>query len=530
MTTKPKPLKYRIRKSDALAGSATLDPDDPRQIEGTAQEADPVAEVAEPEASEPPPTTGSADAEIEAIRREALTGRQLRMARRLSQKHGLTVSSDFDAVRQLRARGIDPFQRTSLLDLVDVRSRTSEADRRLPEPAPPAHLPGRPDHGLPQSAQVRQIRREIAQRRRRRLFFLFARLTMFVFLPTFLAGYYFYAVATPMYATKSEFLIQQANTPGQTSLGGLFSGTSFATSQDSISVQSYLQSRDAMLRLDADMGFKAHFQQPHIDALQRLDADATNEDAFSLFRDRVIIGYDPSEGLVKMEVVAADAATSAAFSAALISYAEEQVDNLTQRLRADQMKGAEASFAEAETKMVAAQDKVLDLQVRLGVLDPASESAAIFGQVSQFEGQLQQKNLELQQLLSNPAPSEARVNGVRADIARIEGVVAELRAQLTAETGGDSSLASVSAQLRMAETDLQTRTLMMQQALQQLETARIEANRQVRYLSVGVSPVAPDEPTYPKAFTNTLLAGLIFLGIYLLISLTVSILREQVSG
>ena len=82
----------------------------------------------------------------------------------------------------------------------------------------------------------------------------------------------------------------------------------------------------------------------------------------------------------------------------------------------------------------------------------------------------------------------------------------------------------------MAETDLQTRTMMMQQALQQLETARIEANRQVRYLSVGVSPVAPDEPTYPKAFTNTLLAGLIFLGIYLLISLTVSILREQVSG
>ena len=52
----------------------------------------------------------------------------------------------------------------------------------------------------------------------------------------------------------------------------------------------------------------------------------------------------------------------------------------------------------------------------------------------------------------------------------------------------------------------------------------------IRYLSVGVSPIAPDEPTYPRAFENTILAFLIFAGIYLMISLTASILREQVSS
>ena len=50
-----------------------------------------------------------AEAAIAEIRREGLTGRQLRMARRLAQKQGLTPSSDFDAVRQLREMGIDPF-------------------------------------------------------------------------------------------------------------------------------------------------------------------------------------------------------------------------------------------------------------------------------------------------------------------------------------------------------------------------------------------------------------------------------------
>ncbi|SLN16030.1 hypothetical protein PSA7680_00430 [Pseudoruegeria aquimaris] len=82
----------------------------------------------------------------------------------------------------------------------------------------------------------------------------------------------------------------------------------------------------------------------------------------------------------------------------------------------------------------------------------------------------------------------------------------------------------------MAESDLQTRTLLLQQALQQLETARVEANRQVRYISQGVSPVAPDEATYPRAFENTVLAFLIFSGIYLMISLTAAVLRDQISS
>jgi capsular polysaccharide transport system permease protein len=63
-----------------------------------------------------------------------------------------------------------------------------------------------------------------------------------------------------------------------------------------------------------------------------------------------------------------------------------------------------------------------------------------------------------------------------------------------------------------------------------MEMARIEANRQTRYLSVAVSPIAPDEAAYPKAFENTLVVMLIFTGIYLMISMTIAILREQVSA
>ena len=75
-----------------------------------------------------------------------------------------------------------------------------------------------------------------------------------------------------------------------------------------------------------------------------------------------------------------------------------------------------------------------------------------------------------------------------------------------------------------------TRQQLLATAATQMESARVEANKQVRYLSLSVAPVPPDEPTYPKALQNTIVAFFIFAGIYLMMSLTASILREQVSS
>ncbi|RPE67460.1 capsular polysaccharide transport system permease protein [Pacificibacter maritimus] len=476
------------------------------------------------------------DQAIDAIRREGLTGRQLRMARRLAQKHNLAPTSDFDAVRLLRAQGIDPFQRTAMLDMVTTEDEQAQlpatTGNKLPKTieTAKASLPPELMERLSRENEISQIQQDIAKRRRRKTLLLASRIAVFVGIPTFLAGLYYYTIATPMYATKSSFVIQQADAAGGAASGGLLSGTSFGGSQDSIAVQDYLESRDAMLRLDADVGFKNHFASEAIDPIQRLPAQPTNEKAYKVYKDRVSIGYDPTEGLLKMEVVAADPEVSKQFSDALITYAEERVDNLTQRKREDQMKGARESLEDAERKMQEAQESVVVLQEQLGVISPEAETGALMGQISTFETQLQQKQLQLQQLLDNARPNQARVEGTRGDIGRLENIVANLRSQMTQATGTSGSLARISAELRMAEVDLQTRQMMTQQAVQSLEAARVEANRQTRYLSLSSSPVAPDEPTYPRKFENTVLAFLLFSGIYLLASLTAAVLREQVSA
>ena len=92
------------------------------------------------------------------------------------------------------------------------------------------------------AGEIHKVQLEIAKRRRRRLVLLGTRLSFFVLLPTLIAAYYFFAIATPLYATNSEFVIQKAEGAGggANPLSGLFGGTSFGTVQESIAVQSFL--------------------------------------------------------------------------------------------------------------------------------------------------------------------------------------------------------------------------------------------------------------------------------------------------
>lgn len=526
-TAVPEPAQRRPRPTPAPEPPAISAPQPP-----TAAKAG--------EVSGPGEVSGEQD--IDAIRREGLTGRQLRMARRVAQKHGLAPTSDFDAVRLLRAKGIDPFQRANMLELVVPQNENTPAKPgdipaakgrvQLPQTMP-IGTPGLPSTDVSpaerRQKEITEIQRDISRRRRKKLGLLLVRLAFFVFIPTFAVGYYFYNIATPMYATNSQFLIIQSEGGGGTSPFGNILPTQFANSADSIATQAYLQSKDAMLRLDGDRGFKSHFASEDVDAIQRLEANATNEDAYKIYKKNVKIGYDPTEGVIRMEVIAANPQISEDFSRSLLDYAEERVNDLSKQKREDGMRDARDGFETAQANRRAAQESLIKLQVENGV-DPEAQIASIRGQISTYEGLLIEKELELSALLDNARPNRAKVDGAQGDVRRLNAQLDKLREKMTSATEGDNSLAQQAVTMQLAQADLGAADMVLQSAQTAMEQARTEASRQVRYLTIAVEPVAPQEPTYPKAFENTILAFLVFAGIYLMLSLTASILREQVTS
>tara|TARA_R110000868_G_scaffold69764_10_gene205542 strand:- start:31132 stop:32745 length:1614 start_codon:yes stop_codon:yes gene_type:complete len=521
---------------DAADPSATADPDQASRhlLEhdtemGGAHEGD----ISEDDAATREARNAALEAELKSIRREGLTRQQLRSARRLAQNHMLTTRSDFDAVRQLRGLGIDPFETGRMLEV--IRAEDSNAlvrrtqDDALPDRVPNQHPASRESTLSRRHHDIFTIQRDIAHRRRRKLLQLLTRLSFFVFLPTILAGYYYFRVATPMYSVKSEFLILQADATSGGGLGGLFSGTQFATNQDSIAVQSYLQSKDAMLRLNDDVGFNDHFSDPAIDPIQRMPPNASNEVAYRTYKKYVKIGYDPTEGVIKMEAQAADPNLATEFSTHLIAYAEERVDDLSRRKREDAVRSAREGLEKAKSDRREAQETLVRLQEGT-IVDPEAVIATLRSQIAGYEVQLQEKQLQLSALRDNNRPNLARVNGAEADIDRLQALLADLNDKMTQTQADDSSLAAKTAQVQLAQADLSTADMFLQSALQNEKQTELEANRQVRYLTTSVRPIAPQDPSHPHSFENTILVFLVLSGIYLMISLTGAILREQVAN
>lgn len=533
MTSKPKAKIFRVKRRN------------PAGQEGAPAKPAPKAAAAptpKPKPKQPVDTAVQEKAAaLEAIQKEALTGRQLRMARRVAQKHGMKPESDLDAVRLLRAQGIDPFKRANMLELVvpknqgDDQKTNPSAGTQLPQvtPSEPGQMPSTQtspsENPMEQRMrEISEIQRDITLRRRRKVIALMTRLAFFVFLPTILVGVYFFRFATPFYATESQFMIIQNE--GSGSAGGLGSllPAQYAASQDSIATQAYLQSKDAMLRLDEDAGFRAHFTDDSIDPVQRLSEDPSNEEAYRLYKKNVKISYDPTEGVIRMEVVAADPLVAAKFSERLLSYAEERANELSQKKREDAIRDSREIYESSVSKRRDAQENLIRLQVENGA-DPEAVIGAIRGQISNAEAVLLEKELELAALLDNARPNRAKVEGVEGDIRRLQEQLVKLNQKMNSATDGAESLAQQAVTLQLAQADLAAADANLQLARQGLQAARTEANRQVRYLTVAVRPVASEEPSYPRAFENTILAFLIFAGIYLMISLTASILREQIT-
>jgi capsular polysaccharide transport system permease protein len=378
-------------------------------------------------------------------------------------------------------------------------------------------------------AEIAEIQRELVQRRRRRWMLLWLRLAFFIALPTFLVGNFFYNHATPLFSSKSAFVIERASGPAALGGGGLFTGTSFATSRESIAVQDFLVSLEAMRILDSDLEVIDAYSDPKIDPIQRLSPDATESDAYSIYRDRVLVGFDTTEGIIRLEVIAPNPALASAMSLRLIELAEFRVAQMSDRNRADALRTTEEAVEDARRALDEAEERVLQLQEAQGIFSAEIELSLVQSTISSLTAMLEEKRLELAALNDNTRPNPAQVRIAENEIARIEASIAEQRAKIVNASAEQTSLARQGAELERAQANAELARVILTGAIQSREIARQEANQQALYLSMVVNPVEPQVASYPRKFEYTALAFVIFFAIYMMASLTISILREQMA-
>lgn len=347
-----------------------------------------------------------------------------------------------------------------------------------------------------------------------------------VLLPTAAAAIYYLFIATDMYESQSLVTVQSAegsSLTGIESLIGIVPGA--GSSRDALAIRDFILSRDMMLELDKKHGFLEHYKNPKADPLSRLAKDATHEEAYEYYLDRVDVTYDSQSGVLTLAVRAFTAEAAQTFAEAIVQNSERKVNELSRRAREDRMRFAKSEVEDAEKRLAKARKDVLELQEQGAEFNPLESAGHRLTIRAELEAELAKTQAELRQSRAFMAAGAPKVVALQQKASSLRRQVEKESERLvgTQKSGLNTSIAEFEGVI-MEKEFAEKRLLSAQSAF---EVASMEASRQHRYLAVIASPSAPDESTHPKRLLNLLTVFIIAFFSFGIGTLLVASVREH---
>lgn len=377
----------------------------------------------------------------------------------------------------------------------------------------------------PPSVEERARRaKEIKQQRITRLA---RRIGLLVGLPTLLAAIYYTMIVTPQFESVSVFTIHSAEGGGAPSLslflGGLSGGSS--TGRDGMLARKYILSRDMLASLPGDGRFVSHYRNPDVDILSRLRDDQSTEEIYEYYLEHVQVTHDPESGALELRVRAFSTEVAQELNTAILDSTERMVNRLAEDARQDSIQFTRQEVDAAERRLSAARLAILELQQTGDVFSPTHSAGAVLTVRSGLEAELARAQAELSALMSTMQRTAPQVVAQRQQVSALRGQVNRQTRRLIDDEGSGVSASIARFEPAMIEKEFAQQAY--QSALASLELARIEADRQHRYLVRIAVPSAPDEYTHPSIVLGILSVFLLSFALMGVGSLLLAVLREH---
>jgi len=362
---------------------------------------------------------------------------------------------------------------------------------------------------------------DLRKRRQRRTVL---RLGLGVVLPTLLAVVYYGLVAAPEFESISAFTVRSADGGGGMGLEFFIASVPGSSAgADAMLAQEFILSRDMLAKLESENDFVAHYRD-HGDIVSRLAADADAEERFEYYTEHVGVEHDSTSGVITLSVRAYSAEKAAELNEAMLRAAEALVNELNTRSRRDRIDLAQRQLAAEETRLVAARRALVAFQAEHDEINPLESAAAVLTVRSQLEGELASARAELIALRRTLQPNAPEVLSLRGRIAALQAQVDSQTARLS---NGETGFAATIAAFEPLMVEKEFAQQAYQSALAALEMARVEADRQNRYVVSVARPSVPDAPTHPDEVRGVLTVTVICFMLLGVGSLLLASVREH---
>ncbi len=173
------------------------------------------------------------------------------------------------------------------------------------------------------------------------------RISMLAFLPTILAFIYYAFIASDFYESEAQFKVFVKNEK---------------SSNNDLTPEAYILSREALSRLDKELNFIATYQSKEIDFLNRLSAIASFEDAYRYYLNIIKISFDSTSGVMTLKIKAPTAYKAKIYADALLKYSDEVILKITEKLKNEQLNFAKQELSNAENRLALAKYTLIKLE------------------------------------------------------------------------------------------------------------------------------------------------------------------------
>lgn len=349
-----------------------------------------------------------------------------------------------------------------------------------------------------------------------------------VVFPTLVAAGYYGLVASPQYMSEAEFVVrgQTSQTPGM--LAGLLSPGSSSGSEDTYAVQDYVTSRDAAHLLLQTQDLARVYDTPKADAIARFPnfySGTTFEHFFSYYRRHVKAELDTTTGLSTLQVRTFSATDSQRIAKALLTAAEQLVNEMNARQRENTIAASLRERDAAIARLRVVNSKIDSYRNQTAMIDPQRQSQPLLKDIASLETMQMTTRIQLEQLRRS-TPSSPLIQVLTRRMSALDQEIAQ---SSTKVTGADSSFVPKISGYEDLQFQRQLLEREVSAADAALDAARIQADRQQLYLDEVTQPDLPDYAAYPRSIADIAIVFATMMAIYLMGALLVAGAREHKS-
>jgi capsular polysaccharide transport system permease protein len=342
-----------------------------------------------------------------------------------------------------------------------------------------------------------------------------------------LALLYWGLIASDRYVSEAHIVIHRVDSSVSTGTSGQKSDTSTgAMVVEQMLLRDHLLSVDMLVKLDAALKLREHYSDRHRDPISRMwSKDHPMEWFHRHYLSRVSVELDLNAGVLVIQAAAYDAQTAYAIATMLVKEGERYMNELGQRLAAEQVAFLEKQVAQLHERVLVDRQALIAYQNRKGLVSPQSTAENLAGIINRLEGQRTDLQTRLSAMKEYLMPDSPAIVEIEQQITAVEKQIARETTRLTSPNG--QSLNRTVEEYQRLQMNAELSAAVYKTALAALEQGRIEAARKLMNVYILQNPVMPQYPLEPRRVYSITIAVLAICLIYGTILLLVAIVRDH---